>query len=108
MQSRIHPGFQKSLQRRFITIWIAAALSISGGLLLHRQGYPLLGWVLSGLFGILVLGGLLYLSWRLHHVKCLECGGKTRTRKDATRTQWVAQCEQCQIEWDLQTGAGGD
>jgi hypothetical protein len=108
MQKRIHPHFQKTLQRRFIKIWLGAAFSIGASLLLHRQGYSQLGWIMATVFGVLALGGLLLLTWQLYRVPCLACGGKTRTTKDATRTQWVAQCEACQIEWDLQTGVGGD
>lgn len=108
MQTRTHPHFQKRLQRRFITIWLGAALSFAASLLLHRSGYPQLGWGMAAVFGVVAVGGLLRLMWGLYHVKCLACGGKTRTTKDATRTQWVAQCEACQIEWDLQTGVGGD
>ena len=108
MQTRIHPHFQKTLQRRFIKLWLSAALSITASLVLYRQGYPQWGWVMAAVFGVLCVGGLLLLTWHLYHVRCLQCGGKTRTTKDATRTQWVAQCEACQIEWDLQTGVGGD
>ena len=108
MRTQIHPTFQKRLQKQFIVVWVTGVLSFAGGLALHRNGYPQMGWVLSAIFAISIFGGLMYWYYQLHNVPCLMCKGKTKTAKDASKSKWVANCQQCQIEWDLQTGVGND
>jgi hypothetical protein len=85
---------------------MGCAFSFGGGLILHKSGYPQMGWGLFFIFTILIFGGLFYWYYQLHHVPCLVCLGKTKTAKDASKSKWVASCQHCQIEWDLQTGVG--
>jgi hypothetical protein len=106
MKILIHPTFQKTLQKRFISIWLTAAISFSSGLYLSKTGHQIIAGVLFGVMGISIFGGLAYLFYQHYHVTCLECNGKTKTTKDSTKTKWVAHCERCQIEWDLNTGVG--
>lgn len=108
MKTCIHTTYQKSLQRNFIIIWLIGAISFSVGLLLHKSGFETIGWALFGVFGISVFGGLLYLTYLHYHVRCPICNGETKTTKDSTQSKWMAICKHCQIEWDLQTGVGGD
>ncbi|MEQ1590589.1 MAG: hypothetical protein ABL902_09585 [Gallionella sp.] len=106
MKSIAHPTFQKTLQRQFLIIWGTCVLCFGGGLYFLKHGHEQLGWVLASVFAVSGVCGLLYLYFNLHHVICLVCNGKTKTKADRTRGTWIASCEHCQIEWDLQTGIG--
>nr|WP_315486194.1 hypothetical protein [uncultured Undibacterium sp.] len=108
MKTCIHPSYQKSLQRKFIFIWSTCAISFGAGLFFHKSGFEFMGWLLFGLFGILIFGGLGYLFFSHFHVNCLSCNGKTKTIKDSTNSKWLAVCSRCQIEWDLQTSVSSD
>ena len=108
MKTQIHPTFQKTLQKQFLVVWVTGALSFGGGLALQKYGYPQMGWGLFSIFAFSIFGGLFYWYYQLHNVPCLVCQGKTKTAKDASKTNWVANCQQCQIEWDLQIGVGSD
>src|SRR5512135_470838 len=104
MKTLVHPTFQKSLQRQFLFMWPACALCFGGGLYFLKHGHEQLGWTLACAFAAIGVGGLLYMNYCLHHVTCLVCRGETRTKAHPTERKWVAICEHCQIEWDLQTG----
>lgn len=108
MELRIHSTFQKTLQREFLILWLVGAFSIGSSIYFLKHDYKIIGLVLALVFSFFCFGGPAYLFYKLHHVSCLVCNGKTKTTKDLTKTQWVAVCSHCQIEWDLQTGASGD
>lgn len=108
MEIRVHPSYQKRLQKNFIKIWLTGALSFGFGLYFHRSGHEALGWIILSLFAISIFGGLMYLTYLHYHVSCLACKNKTKTKVDTTKTKWIAVCSHCQIKWDLQTSVGGD
>jgi len=77
MKTIVHPNFSKKFQTTLLITWTGSVFC----------------------FGM----GLLY--YRLHHVICLDCGGQTQSVKDKeTHSKWVANCQKCQIRWDLQIG----
>ena len=94
--------------KKFISVWLAGAISFGFGLFFHKSGFENIGWALFSVFGISIFGGLVYLIYLHHHVACCACNGKTKTIQDSTKSKWVAVCEQCQIEWDLQTSVSSD
>jgi len=108
MKICIHPTFQKSLQRKFIFIWVTGVISFAIGLFFQKSGFSTMGWIMIGVFGVTVFGGLAYLSYSQFHVICLACNGATKTKQDSTKSKWVAVCKHCQIEWDLQLSVGSD
>lgn len=105
MRTEIHTKYQPMLQRQFFRVWLFCAGSFTLGLLLQKNGFDTLGVGFLALFAVGLVGGFGALVYRHYHVGCLQCLGRTRTRKDPSRTRWLAICERCRIAWDLQTGA---
>jgi cytosine/uracil/thiamine/allantoin permease len=104
MQKRDFSDVQHKLRRGFIVAWVSAAVSFSLALYLLKHGYEALGWTFAITFAVVVVWGLAFAFWRVHRVKCPECGSHAPTRKDESGHWWVATCDRCQIQWDLKTG----
>jgi|GEM_PF-2044872 len=108
MNFRSHPSFAGWFKRFFLRAWILAVVFFGVGLLLLKNGFPVLGWTCAICFGLSVFGALGHLLYRLFHVECPSCGGRTRTTKDPSQTFWIARCEACGTVWDLGVGVGDD
>jgi cytosine/uracil/thiamine/allantoin permease len=104
MQKRDLSNVQHSLRRRFMVFWTSAAICFALSLYLHKQGHEALGWTFAIGFAVVVVWALTFAFWRVHRVKCPECGAHAPTCKDETGNWWVATCDRCQIQWDLKTG----
>jgi hypothetical protein len=104
MEYRIHPTYQKNLQKNSIVIWLTAVISLCIGIYLYKIGYEAASGAVCGIFFLSAIGGSIYLRYSLRHVKCLACNRLTKTKLDSTKSNWVAVCNSCNIEWDLKTG----
>jgi cytosine/uracil/thiamine/allantoin permease len=105
MQKREHPAVQRDLQRGLLAVWVCAAVCFALALYLLKHDYETTGWAFAIAFGVVIVCGLVFAFWRLHRVRCQQCGERIPTRKDETGNWWVAPCNRCKIEWDLKTGA---
>ena len=104
MQNLAHPSFDKSFQRFFLKAWLVSVVCLVAALAFHLNDYSILGKIFVVGFVGSAVGMLGYCYWSLHHVACPECGGPTKTGKDASLGRWVARCAACSIEWDLNIG----
>lgn len=105
MKTIVHPHFSKTFQKILLTTWTGSAFCFGMGLFLLKNQAESVGKFFALAFVLIALGGMGYLYYRLRHVICLECGGKTQSSKDKeTRSKWVAICPNCHIRWDLQIG----
>jgi len=82
-----------------------AVVSAVGGSLLCKKGFFVVGHDLQIASSVFVVAALVYLPYQLFNVKCPKCGMKTRTEKDLTQSRWLANCNDCNIAWDLEMGA---
>jgi cytosine/uracil/thiamine/allantoin permease len=103
MEKREHPAVQRSLLRGLATAWISAAVCFALALYLLRHGYETVGWAFAAAFGLVIVCALFYAFWRIHRVNCPQCGERAPTKKDKTGNWWIATCDRCKIEWDLNT-----
>ena len=104
MEKREYPAVQRALRRTMLFALPFSFFCFGTGLYLHKKGYEILGWTLEAAFGATIVWALAYMSWRLHRVRCPQCGGRAPTQKDETGNWWVANCNRCNIQWDLKTG----
>jgi len=103
MEQREYPAVQRALMRGFVVVWSCALVCFSLALYLLKHGHETLGWTFTILFGVTIVCGLAFAFWRLHRVRCPQCGGRAPTVKDKKGNSWLAKCERCNVLWDLKT-----
>ena len=104
MRLHQHPTFAKWFQRLLLRAWGVAAVSFVLTVTLPKQGYEYVVGIAASVFIITLVGTLAYLSYRVFHVPCPNCGVRCHTNKSCDQNEWVAQCHGCQIEWNLGIG----
>jgi hypothetical protein len=105
MKTIVHPNFSKQFQKTLLFTWTGSVFCFGMGLFLLKNNAESVGKFFALAFVLIAMGGMGMLYYRLHHVICLDCGGQTQSVKDKeTRSKWVANCQNCQIRWDLQIG----
>lgn len=108
MKSCIHPTHKKSVLKKFFAIWVTSAIFFGLGLFFNRSDFKIPMVVFFGLVAVSIFGGLFYLLYLHYNVTCLTCDGKTKTISNKSESKWIAVCERCQIEWDLQISNDSD
>lgn len=104
VEEREHKVFAQTFTRRAIGSILAGMVSLGLCIASAKNNLDMLAVV----FCIAFLGSgayvLIYLNYRLRHVRCPECGDLCVTSKDLHIKQWVATCDRCNIKWKLGVG----
>jgi hypothetical protein len=106
MKYQNHPDFARWFEGFFMRAWVLLVILFGGSYYLVSHDLDW-GWEFWAAFMVGGIGVMGYVFYRVYHVPCPECTGKTQTIKDLERWQWTAYCKRCDITWDLGIGLGG-
>ena len=104
MIERPHPEFARWFLRRFLIFWITGAVSFVLVFAAPALGLATLGRVAVVTFVLALAGGLAFMTYRLYHLACPQCGAQCKTGHAKGGQTWVARCERCDICWLLGVG----
>lgn len=106
MITKIHPTIEKRISKIFKRGWCSGVFFFTAIVVL--EFFEVLDRSIAiGLavgFALSVLVAVLYTSYLLHSIRCPDCNLPLNTHENDELQRWVAICEECKIEWNLNIG----
>lgn len=108
MQFKDHPNFYRRHTRWFFAYCAAFMFILVSIILLGNNGYNTIADAMLWPFFAVAMVGMALLFYRLYHIPCPQCLGKTKTRsyRKELPDHWSAYCPPCDTLWNLQLGNG--